>query len=87
MKTQLLKLQIKNKHLVVKSVEYKRIIKKVETLQLEYNELTQAHFKTRNDFKTLHIDFDQLTRDYGKMEASNVQQEMILLELENTCLH
>ncbi len=40
MKTQLLKLQAKNKHLVVKNVEIEREIKKVEALQLEYNELT-----------------------------------------------
>ncbi len=58
MKTQLLKLQIDNKHLVVKSVEAKRVIKKDETLQLEYNESTHAHFKTCNDLKTLHIDLD-----------------------------
>jgi len=39
-KTQLLKLQAKNKHLVVKNVEVERAIKKDEALQLEYNELT-----------------------------------------------
>ncbi len=86
MKTQLLKLQTNNQHLVVKSVEAERTIKKVETLQLKYNELTHAHFKTYNDLKTLHVDLDQLTRDYGQMEAISVQQEMILLELENTYL-
>ncbi len=86
MKTQLLKLQIEKKHLVVESVEVERIIKKAETLQLEYNELTQVHFKTRNDLKTLHTNLDQLIRDYGKMEAISVQQENNLLELENTCL-
>jgi hypothetical protein len=39
-KTQLLKLQAKNKHLVGKNVEVERAIKKDEALQLEYNELT-----------------------------------------------
>ncbi len=86
MKTQLLKLQIEKKHLVVESVEVERIIKKVEALQLEYNELTQVHFKTHNDLKTLQTNLDQLIRDYGKMEAISVQQENNLLELENTCL-
>jgi hypothetical protein len=47
------KQQIENKYLVAKGVEAKRAIKKVGTLQFEYNELTQAHFKTHNDLKTL----------------------------------
>ncbi len=86
MKTQLLKLQVENKYFVANSVEVERVIKKVEALQLEYNELTQAHFKTRNDLKTLQINLDRLIKDYGKMEAISVQQEKTLLELENTCL-
>ncbi len=86
MKIQLLKLQIKNKHLVAKIVEAERAIKKVEVLQQEYNELNQVHFKTHNDLKALHIDFDQLIRDCGKMEAISVQREKNLLELENICL-
>ncbi len=52
-KAQLLKQHEKNKHLVVKGVEVERVIKKVETLQSDYNELTQGHLKTRNDLKTL----------------------------------
>jgi len=40
MKTQLLRLQTKNKHLVTNSVEVKKAINKAETLQLKYNELT-----------------------------------------------
>jgi hypothetical protein len=39
MKTQFLKLQVENKHLVAKSVEAERAIKKAEALRLEYNEL------------------------------------------------
>jgi hypothetical protein len=39
--------------MVAKGVEAERAIKKAETLQFEYNELTQAHFKTCNDLKTL----------------------------------
>jgi hypothetical protein len=58
--------------LVAKVVEVERTIKKDETLQYEYNELTEAHFKTRNDLKSLQTNFDQLTRDYGKMEAISV---------------
>jgi hypothetical protein len=58
--------------LVAKVVEAKRTIKKVETIQSEYIELTQAHFKTHNDFKTLQTNLDWLTRDYGKMKAINV---------------
>ncbi len=38
MKTKLLKLQVENKHLVDKSVESKRVIKKAEALQSDYNE-------------------------------------------------
>ncbi len=53
---------------------------------MEYNDLNQAHFKTRNDLKTLHTDFDWLIKYYGKMETISVQQEKNLLELENTCL-
>lgn len=37
-KTKLLKLQVENKHLVDKSVEFERVIKKAEALQSEYNE-------------------------------------------------
>ncbi len=58
--------------MVAKVVEVERTIKKDETLQYEYNELTEAHFKTRNDLKSLQTNFDQLTRDYGKMEAISV---------------
>jgi hypothetical protein len=47
-------------------------------LQQEYNELNQAQFKTHNDLKALQINHDRLTRDYGKMEIINVQQEQIL---------
>jgi hypothetical protein len=36
--------------------------------------------------KTLQIEFDQLTRDYGKMEALNVQHKKNLLELKNIYL-
>ncbi len=86
MKTQLLKLQIENKHLVAKSVEVEKAIKKVKTLQQEYSELNQAHFKIHNNLKALHIELVWLTKDYGKIEAINVQQEKNLLELENTCL-
>ncbi len=75
MKTQLLKLQVKNKHLVTKSVEVEKAIKKVQALQQEYNELNQVHFKTHNNMKALQTDLDWLTRDYGKMEAINVQWE------------
>jgi tRNA(Met) C34 N-acetyltransferase TmcA len=53
MKTKLFKLQAENKHLAAKGVEAKRTFKKVSTLQSEYNYLIQAHFKTRNDLKTL----------------------------------
>jgi len=59
---------------------------KIETLQSEYNKLTQAHFKTHNDLKTLHIDLDWFTRDYSKVVAINVQWEKTMLELENTYL-
>jgi hypothetical protein len=58
MKAQLLKQQRKNKHFVAKGVEVKRAIKKVETLESKYNELTQVHFKTHNDLKTLQINLD-----------------------------
>jgi Holliday junction resolvase-like predicted endonuclease len=34
----------------------------------------------------MYIDLDQLTRDYGKMEAITVQRQKILLELDNTYL-
>jgi hypothetical protein len=37
--------------MVVKSVEAEKVIKKVKTLQLEYNELTHVHFKTHNDLE------------------------------------
>ncbi len=72
MKTYLLTQQKKNKHIVAKGVEVERTIKKVETLQSKYNELTQVHFKICNDLKTLQTDIDWLTKDYGKMEAINV---------------
>ncbi len=72
--------------MVAKSVKAERTIKKVEVLQQEYNKLNQVHLKTHNDLKALHTDFDQLTRDYGKMESISVQWEKNLLELENTCL-
>ncbi len=72
--------------MVAKSVKVERAIKKVEVLQQEYNKLNQVHLKTHNDLKALHTDFDQLTRDYGKMESISVQWEKNLLELENTCL-
>jgi hypothetical protein len=40
MKTQVLKLQAENKHLIAKSVEAKSAIKMAKALHLEYNELT-----------------------------------------------
>jgi hypothetical protein len=40
-----LKLQIKNKHLLAKTIETNKAIKKVKVLQHEYNELNQAHFQ------------------------------------------
>jgi hypothetical protein len=52
-KTYNLKLQIKNKHLVAKTIETNKAIKKAKALQHEYNELNQAHFKGRNDLKVL----------------------------------
>ncbi len=45
MKAQLLQMQTQNKHMVAKGVEVERVIKKVEALQQEYNELNQVHFK------------------------------------------
>ncbi len=48
-----LKLQTDNKHLVAKIVEIDKVIRKVEVLQQEYNELNQAHFKSHNDLKVL----------------------------------
>jgi hypothetical protein len=30
-------------------------------------------------------DFDELMKDYNKMEVVNIQQEKILVGLENTC--
>jgi hypothetical protein len=44
--------------LVAKFVDANKAIKKVETLQHEYNELNQAHFKGHNDLKTLQSDYD-----------------------------
>ncbi len=85
-KTQLLKLQIENKHLIAKGVDVEKIINKAKALQQEYNELNQAHLKTHNDLKTLQIDFDRLTKDYGKMEAISVQQDKFFVKLEDTCL-
>jgi hypothetical protein len=32
-----------------------------------------SQFKTYNDLKTLKIDFDRLTRDYDKLEVTNLQ--------------
>lgn len=58
MKTQPLKLQTKNKHMVVKGVEVEKTIKKVQALQQEYNELNQAHLRTYNDLKALQTDLD-----------------------------
>jgi hypothetical protein len=49
MKAKLFKKQAWNKHLVAKGVKLERVFKKVETLQYEYNELIQAHFKTHNE--------------------------------------
>ncbi len=86
MKAQLLKQQTKSKHLVTKGVEVERAIKKAKTLQFEYNELTQVHFKICNDLKTLQTNLDRLAKDYGKVEAINVQQERTMLEFESTCL-
>jgi len=45
MKDQFLKMQTKNKHLVTKSVEVKKAIKKLEILQLEYMSWTKLIFK------------------------------------------
>ncbi len=53
MKTQLFKLHTKNKHMVVEGVEAEKVIKKVEALQQEYNELNCAYLKTRCNFKAL----------------------------------
>ncbi len=83
-KTQFFKLQTKNKHMVAKGVEVEKVIKKVEDLQQEYNEMNQAHLKTHRDLKALQTDFDRLTKDFGKMEVISVKREKNLLELENT---
>lgn len=64
--------------MVAKTIEANKAIKKFETLQQEYNELNHVHFKSHNDLKVLQIDYDQLMRDYGKMEAVNVQQKKLL---------
>jgi hypothetical protein len=44
--------------LVAKFVDDEKAIRKVETLQHEYNELNRAHFKGHNDLKTLQSDYD-----------------------------
>jgi hypothetical protein len=36
--------------------------------------------------KALQTGYDWLTKDYGKMEAINLQWEKTLVKLENTCL-
>ncbi len=86
MKTQLLKLHIDNRHLVAKGVEVEKVIKKVKVLQQDYNELNEVHFKSHDDLKALQTNYDQLMKDYGKMESINVQQEKTLVQLEHTCL-
>jgi hypothetical protein len=58
--------------LVAQSINVDKVIRKVETLQHEYNEFNQTHFKGHNDLKTLQSDYDQLMKDYEKMEAVNV---------------
>jgi dynactin complex subunit len=37
--------------LVAKNAKVEKAIKKFQALQLKYNELNQAHFKTRINFK------------------------------------
>jgi len=59
--------------MVTKTAKVDKAIRKVKTLQHEYNELNYFHFKRRNDLKVLQTDYDQLIRDYGKMEAVGVQ--------------
>jgi len=60
--------------MVAKGTEAKKVIKNVETLQQQYNELNHlARFESQNDFKALQTDHVWLTRDYGKMEVVNVQ--------------
>ncbi len=61
-KARLLKLQIKNKHLVAKGVEVEKTIKKAKALQQEYNELNQVHFKNCNYFKALQTNYDWLMK-------------------------
>ncbi len=55
--------------MVAKVNGVKKTIKKVETLQHEYNEFNQAHFKGCNDLKTLQNDYNWLMKDYEKMET------------------
>ncbi len=59
--------------MVTKTAKVDKAIRKVKTLQHEYNELNYFHFKSRNDLKVLQTDYDQLIRDYGNMEAVGVQ--------------
>jgi hypothetical protein len=53
-----IKLQTKNKHLFVKTTKVDKVIRKVEILKQEYNELNQVHFKNRNDLKVLQNDYN-----------------------------
>jgi hypothetical protein len=65
--------------------EVEQAIKKTKSLQQEYIELNKFNWKTHNDLKCLQTKFEQMTWDYNKMEEFNMQQQITITSLEQTC--
>ncbi len=81
-KGQLAKDQHENQNLSNKLKKAKHVVRKNKNLQQEYIELNQFNCKIHNDLKCLQIEFVQITRDYNKMEESNMQQLNNITNLE-----
>jgi hypothetical protein len=56
----------------MKLSQVEQVVRKVESLQLEYNELNKLNWKTHNDLKHLQSEHEQMTQVYNKMEQSNM---------------
>jgi 3-methyladenine DNA glycosylase Tag len=65
--------------------EAEEAARKTEKLQQEYVEFNQLNWKTHNDLTRLQAYLEQMTRDYAKMEESNLEQHGMITDLEHTC--
>ncbi len=83
-KGQLNKVQHENQNMSNELIEAEQATRKTKNLQQEYAKLNQLNWKTHNDFICLQVELEWTTRDYAKMEESNLEQQRTIIDLERT---